>query len=364
MSSSTNKRDRSCYSPVNSNLHEEVKKQKNSTNLELNTKDTCNDVTDEALRKLDNLKHSEPVLELHLDVASIAIAPDISFSSGCTIEGSFLSTLIYPLPLSPFLSSCFRQKALCIRSTTPADKDANLRRIRDINENYMFGLDVEQILTETSSDSVFLWLHNNHLRDSEKRQATDTTNNATHNDSNTTTNSTALKSIEIPDPQTAYLLHKSSHHATYCRAPPELEQPLISKMLRDTGIGCGQYDPSSTSTTTMGRGEVEVFIGTEGHLTDWHYDFQENFTVQLSGSKRWTLRQGSVRHPIRGMTPHYRTPGDVIENQLKAARLSDSGIRFEAKQENGFGDEVEVVLRPGDVLYFPAGMVSVPYVVL
>lgn len=64
------------------------------------------------------------------------------------------------------------------------------------------------------------------------------------------------------------------------------------------------------------------------------------------------------------MTPHYRTPGDVIENQLKAARLSDSGIRFEAKQENGFGDEVEVVLRPGDVLYFPAGMVSVPYVVL
>ncbi len=24
----------------------------------------------------------------------------------------------------------------------------------------------------------------------------------------------------------------------------------------------------------MGRGEVETFIGTKGHLTDWHTDFQ------------------------------------------------------------------------------------------
>jgi len=356
MSSSTNKRNRSCGSSTNSNLDEEVKKQKKSTNLEPKVNDTCDDVMDEALRKLGNLKHSNPVLELNIDVASIATAPDISFSSGCTKQGSFLSRLIHPLPLSHFLSSCFRQKAVCVRSNTSTDVDANLRRIRDINENYMYGLDVEQILTETSSDSIFLWLHNNHSRNSNKRHATNPNSKTAQNDNNTTTNTTALKSIEIPDPQTAYLLHKTSHHATYCRAPPELEQPLISKMLRDTGIGCGQYDPSSTSSTTMGRGEVEVFVGTEGHLTDWHYDFQENFTVQLSGSKRWTLRQGSVRYPIRGMTPHYCTPGDIIENQLKAARLSDEGIRFEAKQENGFGGEVEVVLRPGDVLYFPAGM--------
>lgn len=26
--------------------------------------------------------------------------------------------------------------------------------------------------------------------------------------------------------------------------------------------------------TTLGRGEVETFIGTKGHVTDWHTDFQ------------------------------------------------------------------------------------------
>ena len=47
-----------------------------------------------------------------------------------------------------------------------------------------------------------------------------------------------------------------------------------------------------------------------------HYDFQENFTFQLSGSKRWRLRQSDVKSPQRGVTPHYLAPGPV-ENQLK-----------------------------------------------
>jgi len=359
--SSSNKRELSC-SPIESKLDGEGQKQKKMKRSELNTNVTRN-IMDEAVLKLDNLKHSDPVLELCVDVTSTSEAPDISLSSGCGKQGSFLSKLIYPLPLSPFFSSCFRQKALYIRSNNPTDEDTSLhRRIKDIAQNYMFDLDVEQILSETSSDNVFLWLRDNQCRDSNKRHSctdnTTTRNKDDHNNKNDDSSATtkALNSIEIPDPQTAYLLHKTSNHATYCRAPVELEQPLISYMLRDTGIGCGQYDPSSTKITTMGRGEVEVFVGTEGHLTDWHYDFQENFTLQLSGAKKWTLRQGNIRNPIRGMTPHYRTPQDVIENQLKAARLSNPHIQFEMKQENGFGHEVEVILRPGDVLYFPAGM--------
>ena len=90
-------------------------------------------------------------------------------------------------------------------------------------------------------------------------------------------------------------------------------------MLRDVGLGCGQYDPTGERLSTLGRGEVETFIGTKGHLTDWHTDFQENFTIQLSGRKKWTLKQGTVKHPLRGTTPHYRSSSDVIENQIKAA---------------------------------------------
>ena len=70
------------------------------------------------------------------------------------------------------------------------------------------------------------------------------------------------------------------------------------------------------------------------------------------------MRQGTIKHPTRGTTPHYRSSSDVIENQIKAARLSNPEYQF-GKQDldsNAFGDEIDVVMNAGDVLYFPAGM--------
>ncbi len=70
------------------------------------------------------------------------------------------------------------------------------------------------------------------------------------------------------------------------------------------------------------------------------------------------MKQGTIKHPIRGTTPHYRSSSDVIENQIKAARLSNPNYQF-GKQDldsNAFGNEVEIVMDAGDVLYFPAGM--------
>ncbi len=48
----------------------------------------------------------------------------------------------------------------------------------------------------------------------------------------------------------------------------------------------------------------------------------------------------------------------MIENQIKAARLSNPDYQF-GKQDldsNAFGHETEIVMDAGDVLYFPAGM--------
>jgi hypothetical protein len=61
---------------------------------------------------------------------------------------------------------------------------------------------------------------------------------------------------------------------------------------------------------------------------------------------------------MRGTTPHYRSSADVIENQIKAARLSNPDYQF-GKQDldsNAFGDEIDIIMDSGDVLYFPAGM--------
>ena len=114
-------------------------------------------------------------------------------------------------------------------------------------------------------------------------------------------------------------LHRSGSHAAYCRAPPLLEQHLVGNVLRATGLGGGHYHPPHGETvtlggnTTLGRGEVELFISAAAspdtskeqgkHTTGWHTDFQENFTIQLSGIKRWTLRRGRIRHPLRATTP-------------------------------------------------------------
>ena len=92
--------------------------------------------------------------------------------------------------------------------------------------------------------------------------------------------------------------------------------------------------------------------------TGWHYDFQENFTLQLSGVKRWTVQKGTVRAPVaRGCTPHYNAP-EAVESQLLAARLAHRDFCFGEPErgQNAVGEVEVVTLRPGDVFYFPAGM--------
>ena len=163
---------------------------------------------------LNELKHTDPVLKLSLTKDE---SPDISPNSK-----TLLKDLLHPLPPVDFKSSCFRKKAVHIRSN-------RTDRGREIISNYMFGLDAKKIFEETSSDSVFLWIP---VKNEEK-------NSPSHeNEKN------CLQSIDVQDPNTAHVLHTNSKYASYCRAPPELEQPLVSSMLRDTGFGLGQYDPT------------------------------------------------------------------------------------------------------------------------
>ena len=271
------------------------------------------------------------------------------------------------------------------RSNGNRSRDQVDQMVHDICHNYLFDLDVRQIFRDTSSENVFLW-----LRPPPSPTATSPTKDP-YKDSKMPSKATpsapsTLNSVEISDPETAYALHQTGLHSAYCRAPPILEHHLVSSLLRATGLGGGHYHsphvPSRTlgGGTTLGRGEVELFISGGGgvggaerstqHVTGWHTDFQENFTIQLSGVKRWTLRRGRVRHPLRGTTPHYARDASVVENQLKVARLSCSGCRnsddddvnfhgqygYEYNDNNAFGPEQTITLHTGDVLYFPAGM--------
>ena len=51
------------------------------------------------------------------------------------------------------------------------------------------------------------------------------------------------------------------------------------------------------------RSEVETFVSRAGNVTHFHFDFMENFTLQLSGRKRWRLKRSAIGVPLRGCTP-------------------------------------------------------------
>ena len=168
---------------------------------------------------LNDLKHNDPVLRLNL---SREESHDIDPTSKKILE-----SILHPLSPQTFKSTCFRKKAVHIHS----DRE---ERVHDINTNYLFGLNPKRIFEETSSDSIFLWIPS-----SGKRK---------HSSSNETSNvREVLQSIDVQDPNTAYILHTHSNYASYCRAPPELEQVLVSSMLRELCFGLGQYDPTGKS---------------------------------------------------------------------------------------------------------------------
>jgi Cupin superfamily protein len=280
---------------------------------------------------------------------------DDETSSTSTSPPPLLQQLLFPLEMTTFLDHCFRSCAVhakCRRRRREDDEkeqvgqrnnssttNNNNNRYQSLIDDWLFGLDPRQIYQETSSESIFVWLQ-------QQPPPTETTAGRT------------IHSIEVPDAETAYRLYEAGH-ATYCRAPPALEQILVQALLVDTGLGCGQCDPTGHRTMSLGRGEVEVFISrTAGHITNWHYDFQENFTLQLSGIKRWTVQKSTICHPLRGCTPHYHTAPAVVESQLLAARLADPSFTFgpPATGTTAVGPVEIIELQPGDCLYFPAGM--------
>jgi Cupin superfamily protein len=264
-----------------------------------------------------------------------------------------LRQFVAPLPLREFLSSCFRQRAVHVPASVAGS--VGQKRLQFLTQE-LFDLDPESILGSTASENIFVWLRRQQQLSQDplnpKGPSGDVGEGSTAGQA--VVDRDLIHSIEVNDPGTALALHRAGH-ATYCRAPPALERHLVSRLMAGSGLGCGQYDPTAESSTCMGRGEVEVFLGTAGHCTNWHWDFQENFTIQLSGTKRWTLQKGSVSHPLRGCTPHYKSP-ESVEPQIKAARLVDPHFQF-GYPDGDHGAVVEqVTMHPGDVLYFPAGM--------
>ena len=193
------------------------------------------------------------------------------------------------------------------------------------------GLDIHSMLQSTASEKIHVW-----LKSSKNQQKTDDTNG---------NNNLSLDSILVDDPDMAMKLHANGH-SLYCRSSTELESNLITRFLNELGYKL------FNATDRFRRGEIETFYSKQGHITNFHCDFQENFTFQLKGRKKWIFAKSSLYAPLRGCTPHFATT-EVTEQQIKVNQLLDN--KFHAN-EFQHGELMEVIVEEGDILYHPAGV--------
>jgi hypothetical protein len=238
-----------------------------------------------------------------------------------------LDALLHPLSKDDFLRQHFRQRCVVIRGGG-AERAATLFPAASAG-------DVEEVVENTASERVMAWVR--------------TGGTVRTMDGLPPSRGTTARSIDVEDPRSAVALHQAGH-ALYCRAPPGIEETLVNALLKETSLG---LPPVRDAGPLSGRGEVEMFCARKGHVTAWHSDFQENFTVQLRGRKRWRLSQRREAHPLRATTPHF-ADDSVLWDQAKARALGET-LQSRKRPRAAPGVE-EVTLEAGDVLYFPAGV--------
>eukprot|EP00808_Paulinella_micropora_P018977 g36845.t1 len=230
---------------------------------------------------------------------------------------SSLADFLYPMPVEAWRKDYWHKKAFAVAGP------GLLARFSDLMAQ-MHDLDLEKLVEDTPTERIFVWMQRGQQEGK-------------------------LKSFEVDNTHAALTCHAAGG-SLYFRAPAEVSKLLVRSFNRATGLNFGGVYPNGDL-----KGEVETFVSRTGHETDWHFDFMENFTIQLRGRKRWRFVQSTISHPMRGCTPHYAGI-DAHEQQLKVHRLADPLFTTAGRmpQSPTEGDVVE--LQPGCILYHPAGI--------
>ena len=122
----------------------------------------------------------------------------------------------------------------------------------------------------------------------------------------------------------------------------------MSALAQDLGYGFG---------ASLGGGiggDVEVFAVSGCHVTPWHFDAQDNFTVQLSGTKRWTVAASGITHPLANCHPATAALA-ALASDLKVTRSHSPSAALPPTPEALAAGGTSFVLRPGSTMYLPAG---------
>lgn len=224
-----------------------------------------------------------------------------------------LDTFLTPVSRSTFLSEFYNRKALAVK-VHPSHRETRLDHVKEVLDQFH----PVKMLHASNSEKINVWMADG-------------------------TDSLHSFKVSAQEAKGCY----DGGCGLYFRASEDLESEFVPSFLEALG-----HQFASVFRDGNRRGEIETFVTHVGHSTNWHYDFQENFTIQLRGAKRWHLYPSGVQHPHRGFAPHFKNV-QVLHTQTHIAKCADQS--FDGLPRNI--DEVceTVVLQPGDVLYHPAG---------
>ena len=175
-------------------------------------------------------------------------APAVGVFDGERCE--LLAQLCHPLTPGTFLKRLWRRRCMVVHGGS--------RRFHALKREQLHNLSLPKLLAESPSEEISVWF---------------------------TTSSGGNESVKVTDHGAALGCHRAGG-SLYFRAPEELSQFLVSALSQQVGLSFGALYPEGAP-----RSEVETFVSRQGHVTNWHFDFMENFTLQLSGTKRWRLKR-------------------------------------------------------------------------
>ena len=239
-------------------------------------------------------------------------------------DRDLFTAFVHPLTPADFISRCYGRRPFHV-SGGGAERVVNVMKA-------MRNGQLRPLLRDTPSERIHCWMRSS--------------------------SSMKLESIGL-EGERAITDALTLHHlgaSLYFRAPDDVAHTLIDGFARHlTPHFAAVYSGGNKRNDDPDRrAEVETFASRAGHITDWHWDYMHNFTIQLSGQKRWSFRRPEYNHPIRGCTPHY-TDTSTRELQLKLHTQHITPNQCEPPK-SVLEDAINAVtLCAGDVLYHPAG---------
>jgi hypothetical protein len=236
-----------------------------------------------------------------------------------------LDSLVHPLSPTDFCARFLAQRALCIH--------ASASRLAELQAAFS-GFHVPTLLSTASR--LVVWLR---ARGTGRMQYIESS------------------------PELAAAAYAAGH-SIYFNPPLPLQERYMRALCADLGMGTGGAlgglegggGTSSSSAAAAAApstgGDIELFACAGAHSTPWHWDAQENFTLQLRGTKRWRVARSGVAAPLTNWHPLSATSLAEDGGVLRASGVGEAAL---TPPPPGAPGEACFVLRPGSFLYTPAG---------